>query len=361
MQSMKFTLLGNFENRSTSSAIVVDWLSAGRIASGERWAFNEYQSRFEFIWKQHDAKTRRLVESLSVTSADFQHMSGFDAAVTIFATGPLAEKVECELKKTAHFLGARSGVRVRAQAETDSPDQCNLSLSGKAIMGVTSDGTCTVARLMAEKTEDIYRILHRCLSPLQAHLGVEPYSDRVHGSERVSAVHSLEKNVSRSEERLPRKEADARDTSLSMRQHFRLCQLSDATLPVGGFAHSNGIEAASQMGLLSKWEGDVDSLRHFIYIGALSMLRLQGCFVKAAHKVDSLDEWKELDEDLDAHLAANGVASRASLQQGHGLIRVGRHWCAETESPWPKSGHYATVFGLAAARLDGQPAKSTLS
>ena len=60
-----------------------------------------------------------------------------------------------------------------------------------------------------------------------------------------------------------------------------------------------------------------------------------------------LDSWKTLDLKLHAYLASNGVASRASSSQGAGLIRVGRHWLSST---WPKKGHYATAFGLLAAR-----------
>jgi urease accessory protein UreH len=35
-----------------ASAVVVDWLGAGRVAKGERWAFKEYRSRMEFCWEE---------------------------------------------------------------------------------------------------------------------------------------------------------------------------------------------------------------------------------------------------------------------------------------------------------------------
>lgn len=57
--------------------------------------------------------------------------------------------------------------------------------------------------------------------------------------------------------------------------------------------------------------------------------------------------WQQLDANLHAHLVSNGVACRASALQGAGLLRVGRQWGPQ---PLPKKGHYATAFGLLAAR-----------
>jgi len=65
---------------------------------------------------------------------------------------------------------------------------------------------------------------------------------------------------------------------------------------------------------------------------------------------ESLEAWHQLDQDLQAHLASNGVACRASALQGAGLLRVGRQW--QTCGRWPKKGHHATAFGLLAARWD---------
>eukprot|EP00438_Fugacium_kawagutii_P016615 Skav227255 [mRNA] locus=scaffold1245:97498:98043:- [translate_table: standard] len=169
----------------------------------------------------------------------------------------------------ARALAKRRGARV--EATSSGP-----KLMGQAVMGVTNSQRGTTCRLMAEKSEDVYRILHHCLSPLAQELGVEPYADRVHGMAAHSGV--------------PRREAVAEtartssgrslDLNLDLRKSMVLCQLTDATLPVGGFAHSNGIEAASQLGCL-----EAESLQSLVILGCRSMLRLQGRFVKLAYQL----------------------------------------------------------------------------
>jgi len=338
-QRLRFVLSAASGMAPGASAVIVDWLGAGRVAQGERWAFKDYRSRVEVVREDDE-----LIESLSLRGSEaFLGAMGFDACLTIFALGPLAEEVVTQLQIAATWLAGRSGARV-SHVPSDMP-----KLTGRAVMGLTKLSDGAVARLMAEKTEDVYRILHHCLSPLSQHLGVEPYADRVHGIEslpetplptRTSAVRTE-----------GAKEMVGLTLDLDLKRALTLCQLTDATLPVGGFAHSNGIEAASQLGLCES--EDVESLRTLVVHGARSMLRLQGYFVKAAHQLggeEELDSWKTLDLKLHAYLASNGVASRASSSQGAGLVRVGRHW--RTTSTWPKKGHYATAFGLLAARLD---------
>ncbi len=223
-----------------------------------------------------------LIESLSLRGSEaFLGAMGFDACLTIFALGPLAEEVVTQLQIAATWLAGRSGARV-----SHVPSDTMPKLMGRAVMGVTKLSDGAVARLMAEKTEDVYRILHHCLSPLSQHLGVEPYADRVHGIEflpetplptRTSAVRP---EGAKSIAELP--------LDLDLKRALTLCQLTDATLPVGGFAHSNGIEAASQLGLCKS--EDVESLRTLVVHGARSMLRLQGYFVKAAHQLGGEEE-----------------------------------------------------------------------
>ena len=59
-------------------------------------------------------------------------------------------------------------------APSTAPDSAPRTASASA------PRTVTVARLVAEHNEDVYRLLHYCLSPLQGTLGTTPYSDRIH-------------------------------------------------------------------------------------------------------------------------------------------------------------------------------------
>ena len=353
-----------------ASAVIVDWLGAGRIASGERWAFDEYASRFEFVWEEGSCDTEngtaggkvkrsRLVEAVRLRRDDcnfLEHpLQSFDAFVTIFACGPQARRVVRRTKAVALLLAARAGARVRSEEANgfgDQPRDISLpQLKGQVLMGVTTDENsgCTVIRLMAEHTEDVYRLLHVCLEPLASLLGAEPYADRVHGAGVFQIVQTKAGPASSEKPGQPK---PAFSHQLNLRQQFTLCHLTDATLPVGGFAHSGGIEAALQLGLLSRQEGDIDGLKLFIKMLALSTFRLQGPFLRSAHrlgaKADGVPvDWSELDADLHAHLAG-GLACRASLLQGAGLSRIGRRWC--DLSGLPRNGHFASFFGLLCAR-----------
>eukprot|EP00439_Symbiodinium_sp_Y106_P066506 s965_g10.t2 len=373
-QQMCFTLTPGTDASADdgASAVIVDWLGAGRIASGERWAFDEYASRFEFVWEEGSCDTEngtaggkvkrsRLVEAVRLRRDDcnfLEHpLQSFDAFVTIFACGPQARRVVRRTKAVALLLAARAGARVRSEEANgfgDQPRDISLpQLKGQVLMGVTTDENsgCTVIRLMAEHTEDVYRLLHVCLEPLASLLGAEPYADRVHGAGVFQIVQTKAGPASSEKPGQPK---PAFSHQLNLRQQFTLCHLTDATLPVGGFAHSGGIEAALQLGLLSRQEGDIDGLKLFIKMLALSTFRLQGPFLRSAHrlgaKADGVPvDWSELDADLHAHLAG-GLACRASLLQGAGLSRIGRRWC--DLSGLPRNGHFASFFGLLCARLD---------
>ena len=361
-QQMSFTLklCADANHGQDASAVIVDWLGAGRIAAGERWAFDEYSSRFEFVWQDSgDSAKSRLVEALRLRTHDCKFLDNplqsFDAFVTIFASGPRAAGVITRMKNAALLLAARAGARVRAPASLASLNTDEMSLprlKGKAVLGVTTDekSGCTVARLMAENTEDVYRLLQACLAPLASFLGAEPYADRVHGA---GPFEISQRAKHRASEERARTLQQGGTHAINLQQQFALCHLTDSLLPVGGFAHSGGIEAALQLGLLSRQEGEIDELQNFIKMLALSTLRLQGNFARSAHKLGvthldtgALTAWQDLNEDLHAHLAG-GLACRASLLQGAGLGRIGRRWCADN---LPKSGHFASLFGLLCAR-----------
>jgi urease accessory protein len=132
-----------------------------------------------------------------------------------------------------------------------------------------------------------------------------------------------------------------------------LWQLVDSAFPSGGFAHSWGLESAYQAGEVAS---DV-ALRQF----------LRDSLWQAGHAVlpaatttyREPDRFEEIDAVCDAFLT-NGVANRASRQQGRALLSA----CARI---WPSDalaaldvrakrmhGHYAAAAGAALQTL-GMP------
>lgn len=143
-----------------------------------------------------------------------------------------------------------------------------------------------------------------------------------------------------------------RHASDTQSQDWILWQLLDSAFPTGGFAHSNGLEAAAQLGEV----GDERQLAQFFETSVLQAARAAMPLVLAARK--DPDRMAELDGICDAMLR-NHVANRASRAQGQsfliaverafGAIGIGELRARARREKLP--GHFAPAFGAAAGML----------
>jgi len=285
------------------------------------------------------------------------------------------------------------------------PPAAGGAAHGGAARGVDRRGAARVAgeeeaavvRVVAEHQEDLYRVLHRCLSPLAPALGGAPYADRLHARTTVLVSPAAPPpegargraqpppNFRAGAGRPPPRAAEAcappppppppppPGRGLSAAQRLRLAQLCDTTLPTGGFAHSGGIEAALQLGLLVDARG-APSEAQLVAAAATavrSVARLQAPFTAAAHAAvaaalapgaeaeagaapraadAAVEQVAALSAQLGAMLVATPPATRASQQQASGLLRAVASWLdtsGEHRIPWAPH--------LAAARLPPPP------
>jgi urease accessory protein len=135
-----------------------------------------------------------------------------------------------------------------------------------------------------------------------------------------------------------------------------LWQLLDSAFPTGGFAHSSGIEAAWQHGLLE----DGDALREFVRAAIRQIARSAAPVALAVRaEPESFERW---DRFLDATLT-NHVANRASRAQGRALLNTAMATfesalLASAEARARGMGgacHLPVAFGIVAASLGVPP------
>ena len=144
---------------------------------------------------------------------------------------------------------------------------------------------------------------------------------------------------------------------------FLLWQLADSAFPTGGFAHSSGLEAARQHGVVRNRA----ELLAFLETSLRQLERASLPLVRAAH--DDPQKLNELDRLSEAFLS-NHVANRASRAQGKALllavqrifpehpVEVSRTDAVpEPGASAPPFGHFAPAFGAVTRRL-GLPLRS---
>jgi urease accessory protein len=142
----------------SASLVLVDWLTAGRMASGERWQFDGYTSR-TFIRR---SGTLLLHDAVSLTSADGSvtgRMNRFNCVATVIVTGP-----------AVHAAAARLDGEINT---TPLARRADMLMSAAPLAGGDNG---TVLRLAGMSVEQVGGVLRRLLNFVPALLGDDPWS-----------------------------------------------------------------------------------------------------------------------------------------------------------------------------------------
>lgn len=142
----------------TAGLVLLDWCCSGRVARGERWAFNSYSSRIEIF----DSSSQRLfLDSLLLDPADGpldspMRLGRFNCLALLLMLGPSLASAAQQILAN---LAGRS-IECRAPLVTSA--------------SLVRDGA--LLRIAGERFEDVARELHTHLAFLPAHLGDDPFA-----------------------------------------------------------------------------------------------------------------------------------------------------------------------------------------
>jgi len=150
--------------------------------------------------------------------------------------------------------------------------------------------------------------------------------------------------------------------------NLRLLQISDSALPIGGYTHSWGLEAAIARGLAR----DAESLERFVRSWLRHALGpLEGVVVTASCRAAADNDWPALAEAnnlLTASIAPPSIRG-ASCELGEQLLSLASTWvwsiagirAFQTEAPcghdWRRWNH-PVVFGLLGSIAGGSPVET---
>lgn len=150
--------------------------------------------------------------------------------------------------------------------------------------------------------------------------------------------------------------------------NLRLLQISDSALPVGGYTHSWGLEAAidrrivHDAGSLENWV--LDWLRH-------TLGPLEGVVVASVCRASAVGDWPTVAQAnamLTASIAPPSIRA-ASREMGEQLLNLASTWAwsadgvAEFSRSAPQGGdwrhwNHAAVFGMLGAFAGGSPVET---
>jgi urease accessory protein len=119
------------------SLVVLDWMTCGRQAMGERWSFDGYSSRLE-LWRGD----RRLLYDATLLRAEdgpiARRMGRFNVWGTLVMVGPLIREAAAEMLTRTRQLPTGRGSDPIISASPLDPDGGLLRLAGESVEPIRS-------------------------------------------------------------------------------------------------------------------------------------------------------------------------------------------------------------------------------
>jgi urease accessory protein len=155
-EAADYTQAQRYELCADASLVVVDWLTSGRHATGERWAFSRYEGCISISRSEHPVFHDAVVLEPDLDGVG-ERMGRFDVLLTAVVTGPLVmEAGERIFNSAAHEPVARNASMIVSASKLP-------------------DGG-TLLRIAAVSVEQVARTIRRSLEFLCPLLGDDPWS-----------------------------------------------------------------------------------------------------------------------------------------------------------------------------------------
>jgi len=121
-----------YDLHADASLVMVDWITSGRHAAGERWAFSRYESRFDIRRGPHRVFVDGLVLESNV-DAVVARMGRFEVLLTAVISGPLVSLAAVELVNRISETSIERGANLVMSAAALRDGGALLRMAGTSV------------------------------------------------------------------------------------------------------------------------------------------------------------------------------------------------------------------------------------
>ena len=358
-----------FSSSPAASLCMVDWISAGRVANGEQWRQNLLETTTEITIGDKvvlqdamrlDARHRgglvgwgEEANKENGTSQETPWQCNAYATVYLYGKDPVDHEVlhRCRALQTALMQQTTRTRQSRSKSNTVPSDALEdttkvheflesrlsqhrvlMSMAEVPVDDSSASSSIHVIRIAAMSNEDIYKSLQFCLQPLATATGCGIYRERIRAVQSAP-VEYLPYHPESSRKPISDTTTSSAPINLQSPKHWSLLLLADTALPTGSFAHSSGLEAAAQLGLVT----DQASVETFVRAAVASQVQQTAPVIRRVHKIlgmhdphtrseDIFEALLKLNQQYHVSVVSNPPACQASLIQGKSMIGVVHKW-----------------------------------
>ncbi|CAN7103959.1 unnamed protein product [Brassica rapa subsp. narinosa] len=171
----------NFRLLSDSNLVLVDWITSGRHANGEKWDFEFYKS-INNVYLEDDKPLfldTVLLEKRNIQSIA-ERMQDYHAIAMVILFGPKLRELQKQVQENVKNMMSEQ-LQISYSSRRHNPDSRvrNGFMKPEFIASCSTfgpEGKGVVVRIASDSTESVYNFLRQQLGDLEPLLGQSPYA-----------------------------------------------------------------------------------------------------------------------------------------------------------------------------------------